>query len=491
MQDKVRVLRRPSAMHIFLSYSSADRDLANRVHLSLVALGHHVFFDRENLTPGWEYDSRIAEEIRRADLFIFLISPESIGAGRYTLTEVGLAQQRWKHPARCVLPVMIRATPIEQVPQYLKAVTILYPTGDIPAELANHVRRIRPPWPKWFSWVVGGIASAAVGVSIWALAGMSPNVQEASNLLQNARSLQAGREYASAYDKILEARTHIAQSPLSNLLRRQLAQDVAMQQVDIVTAWLDDMHIDENERFSDLASKLLPTLDEAIANSTGERKATLLAYRGWADFLRSRDGGQHFKPETFYQKALQIDPVNVYAHTMWGHWITWTHGPLEEAKEHFQAALEAGRERPYVRRLQFTAMANFAEDIASRETLRTAYEMVNGEESVPEEGMQQIRYIYSSACGRSSNRVDTLFPGLSEKEHIALIRHLFKGSPSPRYSTDWVQPCIARLQEHAGMTADALETYRTLQKEYSPQDPIWHEVQDTIQGLLRESSRPH
>jgi hypothetical protein len=114
-------------MRIFLSYSSNDRELSNRIHLSLVAQQHDVFFDREDLTPGLEYDNRIAQEIQRTDLYIFLISPDSVSHGRYTLNELGMIQRRWAHPSGPgrVLPVMARPTAMSEIPAYLKAVTIL------------------------------------------------------------------------------------------------------------------------------------------------------------------------------------------------------------------------------------------------------------------------------------------------------------------------------------------------------------------------------
>jgi hypothetical protein len=43
----------------------------------------------KRLANGLAYDARIADGIKQADLFLFLISPESVTEGRYTLTELG------------------------------------------------------------------------------------------------------------------------------------------------------------------------------------------------------------------------------------------------------------------------------------------------------------------------------------------------------------------------------------------------------------------
>lgn len=160
-------------MHIFLSYSSNDRDIAEDIRLRILALQHAVFFDGKDLVPGMEYDNRIAQEIERTDLFIFLISPDSLTDDRYALTELGMAERRWPHPSTHVLPVMVRQTPMDQIPRYLKAVTILQRSGDIPAMVADHVRRIKPPRPKWAVWAISAIAVTFLSMAVWVISGKS------------------------------------------------------------------------------------------------------------------------------------------------------------------------------------------------------------------------------------------------------------------------------------------------------------------------------
>ncbi|HXV82918.1 MAG TPA: SUMF1/EgtB/PvdO family nonheme iron enzyme, partial [Candidatus Binatia bacterium] len=130
------------AMRVFLSYASEDRELVEAIYLSLRSQGHTVFFDRADLPPGQEYDARIRRGIERSQLFIFLISPYSLDAGSYTLTELGIAQKTWEHPAGSVLPVVVRSTPLDQIPAYLKSVTLLEPHGNVVATVADAVHRI-------------------------------------------------------------------------------------------------------------------------------------------------------------------------------------------------------------------------------------------------------------------------------------------------------------------------------------------------------------
>ena len=65
-------------MNIFLSYSSPQSEVAKRIELSLEEEGHSVFRDRSDLPPGESFDARIRKAIEESDLFIFLISRESL-----------------------------------------------------------------------------------------------------------------------------------------------------------------------------------------------------------------------------------------------------------------------------------------------------------------------------------------------------------------------------------------------------------------------------
>ena len=122
-------------MRGFLSYASEDRELADQIQLALVGGGHQVFFDQQSLPPGGDYLSRIRSGVERSNFFIFLISPESVARGSFALTELKCARAKWAHPKDHVLPVVVRSVPWETIPTYLRAVTVLEPEGNIPAEV--------------------------------------------------------------------------------------------------------------------------------------------------------------------------------------------------------------------------------------------------------------------------------------------------------------------------------------------------------------------
>jgi len=179
-------------MQIFLSYPSEERSSAERVRFALGAAGHEVFFDREDLPPGDEFDRAVRRAMQASGLLIFLITPRAVAQGRYTLTELELAQERWPRPSGHVLPVMLQPTPMETVPAYLKAVTILEPVGDVAAEVAWQADRMlaaRTLSRRARRWLTSpfGIASlvlvTALGAATWRF---GPHLAATLNSQRNA-----------------------------------------------------------------------------------------------------------------------------------------------------------------------------------------------------------------------------------------------------------------------------------------------------------------
>ena len=131
-------------MKIFLSYASKYRAIADDLCCRLQAVGHEVFFDREDLLAGASFDDRIRSAIEDCELFIFLISPEAVAAGHYTRTEVKIASRKWPTPGWHVLPVQVAETPLADIPAYLRALTIMQAEGNLAAEVVLEVEdRVR------------------------------------------------------------------------------------------------------------------------------------------------------------------------------------------------------------------------------------------------------------------------------------------------------------------------------------------------------------
>jgi TIR domain len=129
-------------MKIFLSYSSEDRLMAEEIHLALTGVGHDVFFDRSNLAPAGEYHGRLKLAVQDADALVFLVSPSAVRPGSYTLSELKFAREKWPHPKGFVLPVVIRPIDWNDVPAYLKTVTVLQPEGNAAAETVDAIDQL-------------------------------------------------------------------------------------------------------------------------------------------------------------------------------------------------------------------------------------------------------------------------------------------------------------------------------------------------------------
>jgi hypothetical protein len=129
-------------MRIFLSFPSELESQADSIAQSLRNCDYDVFFSHDDLPPGDSFDARVESAIESSDFMVFLISPASVTRGRYTLTEMAFARSKWPNPSNRVLPVMITATSLDLVPNYLKAVTILQPEGNTAAETRAAVDRM-------------------------------------------------------------------------------------------------------------------------------------------------------------------------------------------------------------------------------------------------------------------------------------------------------------------------------------------------------------
>lgn len=159
-------------MKIFLSYASQDRAYADAVRHALAAQDHDVFFDREDLAPGEAFDARIRDAIQRSDLFIVLLSPNTLDAGSYTLNEIALAQSKWSNPSGRVLPVLLERLPLDSIPAYLKAVTLLETPGNVPAAVTDAVYRLAFARRRRILLKIAAGVAALVVVSVagWILA---------------------------------------------------------------------------------------------------------------------------------------------------------------------------------------------------------------------------------------------------------------------------------------------------------------------------------
>jgi tetratricopeptide (TPR) repeat protein len=260
------------------------------------------------------------------------------------------------------------------------------------------------------------------------------------------------RDYAAAWRSLEQA----SQVDL-NSAKVHLAQE------NLAMAWLEDVHLREGEKFSDISEKLEPVLSRGISSTKdSQRSADLLAHIGWAYFLRSRDGVFGLDPVSAYSKAAAQDKNNPYAEAMWGHWILWNHGKLSEASQHFSSALVSSRQRDFVRLLQFAALENCPNGECDAELIRIANDIRKENGTIDADTVHRI---YSKYYGRvfsqdpRSNRFLNVIP---PAEHVATFHWLFDGLDFDDSKGRLCMGYLATLQEAAGQKEEALANYRTL-----------------------------
>ena len=248
----------------------------------------------------------------------------------------------------------------------------------------------------------------------------------------------------------------------------------------------------EGRKFSDMINPLLSVLDKARVHSAGPNAADLSAHVGWANFLRSRDfrsrGGpmpEGVQVEPNYEEALRIDPGNPYAHAMWGHWILWEYGPLEQATAHFSAALQSERARPFVRHLQLYSLYNSDCTDCSRELFRVADEMRKKRE--PIDSVDRGRAFDESIEFNldNYNKLARALSVVSEADAEATYDWLVQGYT--QYAEDeWFRPqrrefIVAFLAEIAGNRSEAMSRYHSLRTQ--AHWPITDYVNEAIRRL--------
>jgi tetratricopeptide (TPR) repeat protein len=287
-----------------------------------------------------------------------------------------------------------------------------------------------------------------------------------------------GRDYASAW-RTLEQASQLQ----PNSAKVHLAQE------NLAMAWLEDTHLRENEKFSDIAEKLEPVLTRGLASTKEpQRSADLLAHVGWSYFLRSREGVFGLDPAGAYSKAAAQDKNNPYAEAMWGHWILWNRGKMSDAIQHFSSALASGRQRDFVRRLQFAALFNCTSDDCAEEVIRVANDVRKEKGAVDPDSVDRVFSMYYGKVFSSNPASAHFLTTVPAQEHVATFRWLFDGLDFDESKSRLRMCYLAVLQEAAGQRDEALANYHAvLARTPNHSGPL----SDAAENGIKRLSSPH
>jgi hypothetical protein len=223
---------------LFISYARPQRPIAEDLNALLAARGHGVFFDRNKLPPGMEYRRAIRQAAEDCDVFVFLVSPESVAPRRYTLTELGYRQGKVPNTSGTLLPVMVKPTLLARIPPYLRTVTIHFPQGSLSAGVADAIDRLvldpttgpeQAPAP-----VAGGqsevfqVERIAAYRKLWELTSVLPKWPKAENVpYSELRKLSADLRdwyFVGGGGMFLSRAAHGAYASVQNTLQAVLGQ---------------------------------------------------------------------------------------------------------------------------------------------------------------------------------------------------------------------------------------------------------------------------
>ena len=107
---------------VFISYSSADTDTANRIAVSLNALNYPVWYADSSIMAGESIADRVGEALTRSDTLVILLSNSSISS-RWVRRELNVALMDQLAGQDVVLvPVVIEPCPVPAVLRNVRAI---------------------------------------------------------------------------------------------------------------------------------------------------------------------------------------------------------------------------------------------------------------------------------------------------------------------------------------------------------------------------------
>lgn len=283
--------------------------------------------------------------------------------------------------------------------------------------------------------------------------------QRVGELLSMAELQRQSRDYRAAWTSLGEAALLHAKNDSVRRARENLAMK-----------WLENASGSQGMTLAGIGDSAATVLTRGAITASGQRRADLLAHLGWAEFLRWRDRERQLDPAARYRQALDADPQNVYAHTMLGHWALWSRrdsASLAEANRHFAAALQSGRERPYVRGMTFAALRNASNEAADLEILRLTNEMRLAKEVLEPEDRDRVWGVYNRVL--RFNTRELVAPQLGEvitaQDAALTFRWLYETSEQAKSNSAMYMIQLARLHEAANDSATALATFQTARRE--------------------------
>lgn len=101
---------------IFICYCREDGEWLHRLHPFIkIALGEVELFTDQDIEPGERWETRIREQIERADIAILLLSIDALTSDFIWRVEIPLFQHFQRERGLRIIPILLRPCPYTQV----------------------------------------------------------------------------------------------------------------------------------------------------------------------------------------------------------------------------------------------------------------------------------------------------------------------------------------------------------------------------------------
>jgi hypothetical protein len=164
---------------------------------------------------------------------------------------------------------------------------------------------------------------------------------------------------------------------------------------------------------------------------------------------------------------------------MWGHHIMVKHGPIDDARQQFAAALASGRERAFVRTLQLAAMLYYHEPVGQIEAARIANDMRKSGEAIDPDLRERLwTDVYYDGLSSRDRRKDFL-SAMHDPDNAATFRWLYpENQVRPDRSKLW-RFFMASFEDATGERAAARLRFESLRDDLE---------RERLSGLMLEES---
>jgi tetratricopeptide (TPR) repeat protein len=345
-------------------------------------------------------------------------------------------------------------------------------------------------WRVILFWIGG------IGTVLSVIFAFQEVFSQLSELRESTRSLTKSVESSKAY---LEMGDH--QKALAILIEADKNKGIFssdendLAKLDIAMLSIRNMVANQQKgSFTDQLKIPVAVLTDAIPEYENSTLADIYAHLGWASFLKFRDGDRGVDPAHFYQKALDVDPANVFANTMYAHWLYWNRNDLERANTYFERALSTGSNTKYVRRIQYAALNNFDSDGLA---FLTMMQDMKARGEIPEKSVAhevlQTSFFFGPGWERFFSFLMSgkpLASVLEPKEEQELLQWLIELSPSTQEQYHKRSKMIhAILAESAGDRKTALALYTQIYDNLPDSNGTPYDISDALRASITRTEQ--